>query len=146
MEYVFLEANNWPMKMTVTLCITTGYWWTCFRMPLFIQIHYNIINMGEVKSLKYTLTWNIRFGTNHGARLIKHACSAVVSLMPGMLYAKGKSPKNTLNNGAEWDPEPVWKTWRRENFLTLPHLELWPLSFPAYSQLLNWLHYPNCQH
>jgi hypothetical protein len=37
--------------------------------------------------------------------------------------------------GAWVDPRPVWTTWRRKKFLTLPGLELRPLGRPAYRLL-----------
>jgi hypothetical protein len=60
----------------------------------------------------------------------------------GQLHApaallRGKEPPVPIC----WAPQPVWTTWRRENFWPLPGLELRPLGLPARSQSLYRLRY-----
>jgi hypothetical protein len=57
--------------------------------------------------------------------------------MSGQLYAPatlspGKKPPAPIEQEAGWAAEPVWTTWRRK-FLTLPGLELRPLSRRRYT-------------
>jgi hypothetical protein len=47
------------------------------------------------------------------------SCSSVVSFTPLPFYLRGKSPPVPIGQEVGWTPEPVWTTWRSENFL--PH-------------------------
>jgi hypothetical protein len=51
----------------------------------------------------------------------------------------GKEPSVPFGLGAEWDPEPVWTTWRK--FLTQVGLELPPNRCSPHSQSLYQLGY-----
>jgi hypothetical protein len=50
---------------------------------------------------------------------------------PDRFTPPGKEPLVLIGQEVKWTPEPVWTTWRK--FLTLPRLELRPLSRPARS-------------
>jgi hypothetical protein len=56
--------------------------------------------------------------------------------MSGQLHAPAVLSPVPIRLEAVWVPEPVWTTWKKGKFLSLPGLELRPLGRPASSQCI----------
>jgi hypothetical protein len=67
----------------------------------------------------------------------------MVSFTTRPLYPQRNSPWYPLDRRLGKPQEPVWMMWKRENSWSYQDLNFKPLGFPACSQSLYRLHYPN---